>query len=270
VTRLTHAELLLRDYGIDHPNQIDLEVLAWTLGAKVKYRRMDSCEARIVGNGDKAIITVDDRFGVKRARFSLSHEIGHWQRHRNQVLYCSKDDIGSTGRKASAKERQADAYAADLMMPGYLFKPIARAFSAPSFKSIDELSTTFDASRKATAMRYVDLDPSPSLLICYGQYGRKWYRPSPGWPEDWAPKRDHDPDTDVLDLVFGRQTERTTRSLHPANAFFGHYNAQQFDVYAHSVFSGAVKDIKSREVLTLIIPKSVDMFDTERSYLRSW
>ena len=37
--RLTAAELVLRDLGVTDPKQIDLEAIAWTLGAQVKFDR---------------------------------------------------------------------------------------------------------------------------------------------------------------------------------------------------------------------------------------
>ena len=260
--RLSPAETLLQRYGVAEPRDIDLEALAYAVGARVKYRRMETCEARITGIGEKAVITIDDRYGAKRARFSLSHEMGHWHHHRNQRLYCAKQDIGAVNGRAKAKERDADRYAADLMMPQYLFEPMLRAFSCPSFSSIDELAAEFDASRKAAALRFVTLHNSPSMLICYGPERRKWYRPSPSWPEKWIPKIDHDPDTDVMDLLFGKQEESKHRSLYPASAFFGRYDAEQHGVYAHSVLSRS-SDPQSKEVLTFLVPQKASMFDEE-------
>lgn len=262
MTRMSPAEELLQRYGITDPGDIDLEVLAFAEGAKVKYKSMESCEARITGIRDRAVITIDDRYGEKRARFSLSHELGHWHHHRNQRLYCAKQDIGAVNGLAKSKERQADQFAAELLMPRYMFEPRLRAFSKPSFKSIGELSEAFDASRKATALRYVDLDPGLSMLICWGQNGRKWYRGSRLWPDSWAPKKDHDPDTDVLDLLFGKAEEARGRALCPASAFFGRYDAEQHGVYAHSVISGSSAAPLSREVLTMIWPQSEAMFDS--------
>ena len=45
----TPAELVLLDLGINSPADIDLEAIAWTLGARVRYRPLDSCEARRQG-----------------------------------------------------------------------------------------------------------------------------------------------------------------------------------------------------------------------------
>lgn len=66
-------ERLLWSLGIEKPEDIDLEAIAWSIGAKVKYRPLKSCEARICGCGDKAIITVDDGKIPQRRRFSVAH-----------------------------------------------------------------------------------------------------------------------------------------------------------------------------------------------------
>jgi Zn-dependent peptidase ImmA (M78 family) len=75
VAALTAAEQVLADLGITDPSEIDLEAIAWTLGARVRYRPLESCEARIVGNGDRAIITVNNRSHPRRQRFSIAHEL---------------------------------------------------------------------------------------------------------------------------------------------------------------------------------------------------
>lgn len=259
--RLSQAEEYLIRFGVTDPQHIDLEALAWTMGAKVKYKSLSSCEAKITGIGDKAIITIDDGYGERRARFSLSHEIGHWQRHRNQILACTKQDIGGINGKAAHKEREADRYAADFMMPAYLFRSLMRDFKKPTFQSIDELSNAFRSSRKATALRFIDMDTAESMLICHGPNGRKWYRGSRDWPDEWAPKRDHEPDSGVMDLLFGKSAPVNTRTLVPASAFFGRYSADQFNVYAHSVISRSKPGQTDVEVMTFITPESSDMFD---------
>lgn len=75
------AELALQALGITEPGEIDVEVVARSLGAKVKYRQLTSCEARIVGRGGSAIITVNSHVHPRRRRFSVAHELGHWHRH---------------------------------------------------------------------------------------------------------------------------------------------------------------------------------------------
>jgi hypothetical protein len=47
VKGLTPAERLLKDLGVTDPKEIDLEAVAWTLGARVKYRPLDGCAPTI-------------------------------------------------------------------------------------------------------------------------------------------------------------------------------------------------------------------------------
>ena len=71
--------------GIDSPDDVDLEVMAFFCGARVKYRDLTSCAARIVGKDNRAIITVDRRTSFERQRFSIAHELGHWVQDRGQA-----------------------------------------------------------------------------------------------------------------------------------------------------------------------------------------
>jgi hypothetical protein len=58
---VTPAERLLQELGVTEPGEIDLEAIAFHLGAHVRYRTLDGCEARIIGSNDTAIITVNER-----------------------------------------------------------------------------------------------------------------------------------------------------------------------------------------------------------------
>lgn len=261
MTFLTQAEMLLLRYGIEKPAEIDLEALAWALGARVKYSPMDSCEARIVGVGDKAIITVDDtRVNSQRARYSLGHEIGHWQRHRGEVLFCSKENIESGARNTPPKEREADKYCAELIMPKFMFQPLARSFTIPSFAAIDELARTFKTSRMATSIRFIDMDIMPSTLIYYGTNGREWFLPSHSWPANWIPKRELDQGSEAFNLIFGHSMEREHRSICPASVYFNGEDADRFDVWEHSIPTG-VRGTANRHALTLLEVKSNGMMD---------
>ena len=81
---LTPAERLLQELGITEPNEIELDAIAHHVGACVRYRPLQGCEARIIGTGDRAIITVKSDSHPRRKRFSIAHELGHWYHHRGQ------------------------------------------------------------------------------------------------------------------------------------------------------------------------------------------
>jgi hypothetical protein len=59
---LTPAERVLQELGISEPTEIDLEAIAFHLGARVRFRRLEGCEARIIGCNDTAIITIHHEF----------------------------------------------------------------------------------------------------------------------------------------------------------------------------------------------------------------
>lgn len=169
----TAAELALQALGITEPEEIDIEVVARSLGAKVKYRPLSTCEARIVGEGGRAIITVDSSTKPRRQRFSIGHELGHWHRHRGLCLACRSADIGrplSDGRRERPNaELQADAYASDLLLPGYIFRPLAGDIDRLTLDAIKSLADLFQTSMTATAIRALGTNRFPALLVCHSQ-----------------------------------------------------------------------------------------------------
>src|SRR3546814_13781746 len=94
-----------------------VEAMSWEAGAEVRVAPLYSCEARIIGYGDRAIITVASGGIWQRRRFSVAHELGHWKYHRGRSFVCRSDDIGNQRRSFTDPERVADAYAADLLLP---------------------------------------------------------------------------------------------------------------------------------------------------------
>ncbi len=225
----SQAEKLLQSFGITSPGEIDIEAIAWEMGVQVRNGTLESCEARIIGFHDRAIITVKAGGDPRRRRFSIAHELGHWKHHRGRSSICRASEIGSPGQRGAAIERQADGYAADLLMPAYLFRPLAAAHSRPSFDAIDALAEAFGTSRLATALRFVDLSPWPCLIVCHGQSGRRWFRRNASIPEHWFPRDDLDPESSAMDVLYGR-TDRARPTLIGADAWFDRWNADRFEL----------------------------------------
>jgi Zn-dependent peptidase ImmA (M78 family) len=162
---LTPAEALLQELGITEPEEIELEAIAYHVGAKVRFRALCGCEAHIVGCDGQAIITVKQDSSARRKRFSIAHELRHWRFHRGKTLVCRLDEYRP--RDTQSPEKVADAYAADLLMPRYLFAPRAAAIDRVSFDSIGRLGEAFKTSLTATAIRLFDLDQFPGFVISH-------------------------------------------------------------------------------------------------------
>lgn len=259
MTTSTAAESVLQGLGVTEPDEIDLEAIAWTLGARVRYRPLDGCEARIIGNGDRAIITVNSRSSRRRQRFSLGHELGHWKYHRGRLLVCRASEIGGTAQHTTAFERSADAYAAALLMPRYLFQPVARGYSKLNFQTVRAIADLFDVSRTAAAIRLVEGRHSPALLVCHGAHGRKWFRPSPDLPDRWFPRADLDPESFAFGVLFGQQPEDRLPRKIGADAWFDRSEAEQYEVHEQTIRTAA------DETLTLVLLADEDMLEMRES-----
>lgn len=263
MTGLTPAERLLRSLGVSNPAEVDLEAIAFHLGVvRVKYRPLDGCDARIVGMGDRAIITVNDRQPQTRQRFSIGHEIGHWHHHRGRTLFCGATDLAEHGH-AQAFEETANRFASNLLLPGYLVEPVARAFPQLTLKAVREIASMFGASLTATAIRLVEVGHCPAMLICHSLGGRKWFVRSPGVPDRWFPQDQLHAESYAFDVLHGHCGEQASPRKIGADAWFDRREATSYEVQEQSVLVG------NGEILTILNFTDSDMLE-EAELVRRW
>jgi len=254
---LNPAEKVLKSLGITEPGEIDLEAIAWTLGVKVKYRPLDGCEARIIGKCDTAIVTVNSRSNLGRQRFSLAHELGHWEFHRGQYMVCRSEDIGNFSNKASTAEKRADNYAANLLMPNYLFRPSMRTFRNLDFDVIRKISDIFGVSITAAAIRCIDTGDFPAILICHNHKGRSWFMRSPLVPDRWFPRNELQPESSAMDILFGQRTSAQISRLScvSAEAWFDCYDSHKYELLEQTIKVG------TSEILSLLVFDDEEMLE---------
>lgn len=145
-------------------------------------------------------------------------------------------------------------YAADLLLPGLLFAPMAKRCGRATFEAVDQIRAEFQTSRTATALRMVDYGPEPALLVCHGPNGRRWFKRGPAVPDRWFPRNEIDADSDALEVLHGTK-ERTTRSLIGAEAWFDRWDAERYEVYEQTV------RMSTGDALSLVVIKSAAMLD---------
>jgi hypothetical protein len=248
------AERILRDLGVTEPGEIDVEAIAWYLGAKVKYDYLDQCDARIVGADDSAIVTVSKKASPGRQRFSVCHELGHWIYHRRRMLLCSADEIERPNAEITNLERAADRFASELLMPDYLFVPIAQSLGRPSMHVVRKLSEIFNTSQTATAIRLVEINQLPLLLISHGRSGRRWFTRSQTVTRDWMPNSDLAPDSSTFTMIFGRAPPTMPPKPVSASNWFSRWDASRFELVEESF------RVAAAEVLTLLAFKDAPSF----------
>lgn len=243
---LPDPERLLRSFGVETPEEIDLEAIAWNLGVvDVKVRELDGYEARIVGKGDVAIISVDPRAIPRRQRFSIAHELGHWMCHHGKSSFCRAEDIQERNAR-NPVEQQANAFAARLLLPNYLLQPIARKIPRLTVKAVREVADRFQTSLTATAVRLIETNICPTMMIAYGPSGRVWFARSRLVPERWFPAAELHHDSYAFDLLHNAGPEQSSPRRIGADAFFDRREAERFEVEEQSFRVG------EQQIVTLI------------------
>ncbi|MCZ7570772.1 MAG: ImmA/IrrE family metallo-endopeptidase [Ardenticatenaceae bacterium] len=177
------AERVLDELGINSVSDLrKLELIAWARGAVVRETHLSGAEARLVVLGKSAVITLSTTVEhPQRKRFSIAHELGHLEMHRDQNLLtvCLNEDIDNwvTQRSGTNLEQQANQFASALLLPRRLFASLC-VDQEPSLDRIAELADLFDVSLTATALRYVDLSEEPVAAVYSQNRYIKWFHSS--------------------------------------------------------------------------------------------
>lgn len=149
---LTPVQQVIRRFS-DHP-PTNIVGLANALGLTVFFSDLGHDAGEIArdikwGGFSGYTIRVNFRDPHVRQRFTVGHEIGHFLRHRDRVQNRLRDDRMYRSRLDTTMENEADALAADLLMPK---KVIGRLRNA-GINSVRELAARFDVSEQAMQAR---------------------------------------------------------------------------------------------------------------------
>lgn len=141
LARLDHAGLL------ECP--VDVEAIAKHLGIRVLSEAMeDDMSGFLESRAGGWVAGVNKYHHRVRQRFTLAHEIGHYVLHRNQETEFRDRTFARRNDNPSRMEREADAFAAELLMPtASVQKSVARGL-----RNLNDLAAEFDVS--TLAMRY--------------------------------------------------------------------------------------------------------------------
>lgn len=227
-------EEFLDELEITSPNEIDVEALAFMCGAVVVYEPLKGCEAYLVATGtNRAIITVNDRSLRARQRFSVAHELGHWMRDRGQTAFCKKD-LFTSSWYGEGREARANRYAKELLLPEKMFAPLTKNQSV-DYATVEALAAVFGTSLTATALRLVELGPTPSFLICskYSRYNTEpariiWYSLKDSWNRP-RPKYTMSSEAAAYELCLDEELHIANGTVQ-ASAWFDHPQAQGFEI----------------------------------------
>lgn len=215
--QLTLPERLLWSYGVRKPEHIDLEAIANDKGARVVYRHLDGCAARLVTDGLKAVISIATSDNEGRQRFSLGHELAHWINDAKKASFrCANDDIGPQNADAKSVEANANAFASQLVLPDYLVSPWMEKRKL-TLNVATELAGDFKASLTASAIKLVKRASSHACVVVHTNTGLRWFQKSKTWPFDIYVRRELHQDTAAFEIAFGASTRMSTLRKDPAD-----------------------------------------------------
>lgn len=190
---MRNPEDILKRLGIYEPGDINLDLIAFSLNAQVKRVVLTECEGSIIGTTAKAIISINSDAHPKRQRFSLGHELGHWVNDRGPKMPFRCDTNAMRQREnrpgdfAQHREVRANAFAADLMMPVFIWKKYCEALDV-TWDSIRYVANVFNVSLTSAAIRLVEKSIYPCMIVCWDRYGkRRWFSRNSNVPENIWP-----------------------------------------------------------------------------------
>lgn len=172
------AREILDQYGITDIASLDLIDLAYARNAIIEETDSLNADGRTIFGEKYSLIKINRNIQFTgKKRFTIAHEIGHLELHRNvQPLFLDNDNTLEYFQKGH-QEAEANEFASELLMPAHLFKKECKGkkFSPDLLRSLSE---KFQTSLTSTAYKYFELGDHPiCLFYSFNNKVRYWKRP---------------------------------------------------------------------------------------------
>jgi Zn-dependent peptidase ImmA (M78 family) len=173
------ARQILEQYGITDIGNLNLEDLAYVRNAIIEETDSLNADGRTIFGDKYAIIKINRNIEYAgKKRFTIAHELGHVELHRNvQPLFLDNDNTLEYFKKGH-QETEANEFASELLMPAHLFKKECKEkkFSPDLLRSIAE---KFQTSLTSTVYKYFELGDHPiCLFYSLNNQVKYWKRPN--------------------------------------------------------------------------------------------
>ena len=198
------ARDIIKSLDIKYPDEIEVEDIAYIRHLLVRERTLDGSDGRLVRKGNWGIATINNKIPeLGRKRFVASHELGHFELHKNTVKLCNEKDF-LWWRKTSPEEKEANEFAAELLMPESLFQPLCKSI-IPCFDNITHLADQFRTSLTATGIRYVEYSQYSCAIVASYDGKIQWFAHSEYFPYYIKVGSKLDSDTVAFDFFSGKE-----------------------------------------------------------------
>lgn len=142
----------------------------------IEYKSIKNDGYLIYVDGKKYIFVNSLVSNQHRRKFIVSHELGHFLMHRDQIYSCSKiDEVSSSNINSTIQEFEANTFASELLLPKeHLVKKLPTR--TMKFCDISKIADFFDVSMTFAAMKCVqNSNTENEILLCYEKQKLKWY-----------------------------------------------------------------------------------------------
>lgn len=142
---------------------VPLEEIVAKRGIQIKaYDLGEDVSGVLLLDKDKSVIGYNPNESAARRRFTIAHELGHFELHRSHSeLFVDKQPFfrnqdSSTGE--FKKEKEANAFAAAILMPKYLIEREVNKIGYINEAAVKGLASTFKVSQQAMTIRLTKLN----------------------------------------------------------------------------------------------------------------
>lgn len=166
---------LIRTLNLTPP--IDLYKICEYLNIKIKYKPLKEADGYfILKNGSKIIVLKDTYKNTIKERFTIAHELAHYllPGHDCKMLSKFKNTDYIAKSKYNEKEKEANAFAAQLLMPDIFIKETLERIMPIEVQKLLDLSYVYNVSLTSLLCKYIDVSYESMALIYYKNDIIKW------------------------------------------------------------------------------------------------
>lgn len=162
---LQAAQKLFNEFGIDDLTDFTVEDLIHARDIILEEKEILNSDGRIVFGKEKSKISINS--GIKypgRRRFTLAHELGHFELHHNVNTHLEDNALTLDYFKNGNQEYEANQFATELLMPTSSF--IQYSYGRPFCPDLlREIADHFQTSITSVAFRYLEIGQHPIFLF---------------------------------------------------------------------------------------------------------
>lgn len=159
------AQSLMNEFGIRNPNDFSIEDLIHVRDIILEEKKISNCDGRIVFGKTKTKISINSEIKHKgRRRFTLAHELGHFELHHNFNTHLEDNSLTLDYFKNGGQEYEANQFATELLMPSSSFIAYVKGkrFSPELLRDVAE---HFQTSITSATFRYLEIGQHPIFLF---------------------------------------------------------------------------------------------------------